>query len=184
MARRTFPKDAGERVTLQARTTTATRDRLQEAANDSGRSLSQEMEMRLEQSLLAEDITERTGSLVLGYIRERDGYLNVMTSSRETFSLLEDIFGLVVGVEADQETRWFESAELRARLFKVIEAALPELLRADRGPNQPHAWLRAVDYAKYLPERPKKHKPEMPKGARFMTDEELKKFFHLNKDNA
>lgn len=184
MARRTFPKDAGERVTLQTRTTTRTRDRLQEAANESGRSLSQEMEMRLEQSLTTEDAAEKTSKKVMELLFERDEFIHIMLGGAETFSLLQDIASLLGGVERDQDKKWFESPELRAQAYKSLDAALPALLKAPRTGDLPSAWLRAVDYARYLPERPKKPKADLPAGMRFMTDEELKQFFYTNDDNA
>uniref|UniRef100_UPI00398C5087 TraY domain-containing protein n=1 Tax=Methylorubrum thiocyanatum TaxID=47958 RepID=UPI00398C5087 len=130
MKRRAFPKGTGERISLSTRTTAAIRDRLEEAAQHSGRSLSQEMEFRLAESFMADDIVEHSTRLV----RERELPLVDNLGGPETFSLLEDIASLAAGVEADQGKRWFESPELRAQLFKVLEAALPELLRADRGP--------------------------------------------------
>lgn len=57
MVRRTFTNAGGERCPLQARSTAALRDRLQAAANFSGRSLAQEIEARLERSFAQEDIT-------------------------------------------------------------------------------------------------------------------------------
>lgn len=178
--RRVFPERAAERVSVSARTTVKVRDRLEAAAREEGRSVSQEVERRLAESLWADDMVAHAAQIA----REREVPIIDGLGGPETYSLLQDIAGLIGGVEADQGKRWFESADLRAQLFKVLEAAMPELLRMERGPRQPHEFLRAVDLAKYLPERPKKPRPEMPKGARFMTDEELKEFFYLNDDNA
>ncbi|MCF4123848.1 hypothetical protein [Methylobacterium sp. SyP6R] len=182
MKRRTLPKGTGERISLSTRTTAGIRDRLEEAAKQSGRSLSQEMEFRLAESFVADDIVEHATALV----RERELPFVDSLGGPETYSFLQDIAFLVDGIEASngRNKRWFNEPELKAQLFKVLEAALPELLRAERSDKQPSAFLRMVEYAKYLPEQPKKPKPEMPKGARFMTDEELKRMFYRNEDNA
>jgi hypothetical protein len=54
-ARAKLPKGKGKRVPLNMRTTQETRDRLEKAAADSGRSLVQEVEYRLERSFMEED---------------------------------------------------------------------------------------------------------------------------------
>lgn len=54
--RRVFPADAGEKTTLQCRTTVDLRERMIAAAVASGRSLSQEMELRLIRSLTGDDV--------------------------------------------------------------------------------------------------------------------------------
>lgn len=178
--RRVFPEGSAERVSVSARTTVKVREKLEAAARSEGRSLSQEVERRLAETLWADDMLAAAMQLA----RDREIPIIDRLGGPETFALFEDIAFLISGVEADGKKRWFESAELRAQLFKTIEAALPQLLRADRSSSQPSPWLRAMDYAKYLPERDAKPAPEMPKGARFMTDEELKQFFYLNEDNA
>lgn len=183
MVRRSPQTDGGERVPLQCRSTALTRDRLEEAARQSGRSLSQEMEARLDQSLYVVDAAKKSGELVLSYLQERDELLHMLLGTRETVALLIDIAMLIQGVEGDGQQRWFESPKLRAQVFKTLEAALPELIRAPRGQGEPSAMLRAVELAKYLPERPAKPKPQMPEGMRFMSDEELHRFFYLNEDN-
>ena len=54
-ARAKLPPGEGKRVPLNMRTTRETRERLEKAAADSGRSLVQEVEARLERSFLVED---------------------------------------------------------------------------------------------------------------------------------
>lgn len=178
------PAGAAERITIQARTTARVREGLEEAARESGRSLSQEMEMRLEKSLLIEDTAKKTAEKTKEIIAEHDQIIYLMLGGVETFSLLQDIAFLISGVETDQDKRWFESAELRAQVYKTLEAALPELIRAKRTGGIPNAFMRAVDYSKYLPDRPKKPIPDISKIGRFLTDEELKREFFLNDDNA
>lgn len=56
--RRTFPADAGERASLQCRTTTDLRDRMIAIAVANGRSLSQEIELRLMRSLTGDDVRD------------------------------------------------------------------------------------------------------------------------------
>lgn len=54
-----LPKGEGKRVPLNMRTTKETRARLERAAADSGRSLVQEVEYRLEMSFRDDDIVDR-----------------------------------------------------------------------------------------------------------------------------
>ena len=58
-SRAKLPPGEGKRVPLNMRTTQETRDRLAKAAADSGRSLVQEVEYRLERSFLDEDARDR-----------------------------------------------------------------------------------------------------------------------------
>ena len=58
MPRRVVPKGDGARVPVMSRTTRELRARLEAAASDSGRSLGQEVEYRLERSFFADDMRE------------------------------------------------------------------------------------------------------------------------------
>lgn len=181
MARRAFPKEAAERVTLSVRTTTRVRDALDASAVEEGRSLSQEMERRLAESLMVDSLVNHTAKLA----RDREMPIVDMLGGPETFGLLQDIAWLISAIEDDGEGRWHESAEMRAKVFKVLEAALADLLRLPRSKDIGPVSLSAIfSLSKYLPEKPKSPAPEMPKGARFMTDDELKQFFYLQDDNA
>ena len=183
MARRTFPKEAGERVTLQARTTTRVRDRLEEAARESGRSLSQEMEMRLHESLLIEDVAERMAEKA----NEKIFSMVDTLGGPITYSLLRDLSEVIQCVETHLGEDWYSSADTKAFLYKALEAVLPAAIRADRKKSDAHddPLFRTIDLINRLPFRPKSQPSmPMPEGMRFATEEELKDIFFLKEDNA
>lgn len=76
MPRTTKIDGGGKRFPLNMRTTAAVRDRLTKAANDSGRSLAQEVEARLERSFDVEDTFETM--MVLAYGQPLAGILAMM----------------------------------------------------------------------------------------------------------
>ncbi|KMO22986.1 hypothetical protein QR78_05635 [Methylobacterium indicum] len=111
-----------------------------------------------------------------------------MMGGPATFSLAQDIAFLVEGTEEAGGQEWHSSPDMRAKVFRVIEAALPTLLRANR-PTKPvdiaeGIIFRAAELSRFLPEKPRAKPAEALKDARFVTDEELKRFFYLNEDNA
>lgn len=55
-----LPEGEGKRIPLNMRTTRETRDRLEKAAEQSGRSLAQELEIRLERSFEFQSVIEQT----------------------------------------------------------------------------------------------------------------------------
>lgn len=179
MPKTATPKDAAERITVQARTTARTRERLEAAAKASGRSLSQELEFRLEQSLNTDD--------VVAEISKRSEF-NVIDSlgGPETYSLLCDIRDVIGAVETDLGGPWHEKPEGKASIYKVIEAVLPSLIRADRaGVMRKDAMGRFFEIQHLVPKVARIYPRQLPpEGLRFMTEAERAEFFYLNEDNA
>ncbi|MFJ7441292.1 hypothetical protein ACIQW5_27020 [Methylorubrum thiocyanatum] len=95
--------DARKRVPLSLRTTPELRARLCLAADQSGRSLAQEVEFRLENSFVAEQtllLHQRTLRLVEQF---DDG-----TTNAETAKLLKEIGHAIKRMEKYQGVQWFE----------------------------------------------------------------------------
>jgi hypothetical protein len=183
MARRVFANDAGERVTLQARTTTRIRDKLEEAAKRNGRSLSQEMEMRLHDSLLIEDVSEKISEQV----NNKTMTMTDMLGGQISFSFLRDLSEIIMFTEGYLGTRWYDSAESKAFLYNALEKVLPAAISMERKPQDAaHDPLwRTLELVNLLPfAREKKPPAVVPDGVRFATEEEVKQIFFLNEDNA
>ncbi|WP_238272039.1 TraY domain-containing protein [Methylobacterium cerastii] len=179
MPKTATPKGAAERITVQARTTAQTRERLEQAAKKSGRSLSQELEFRLDQSLISDDIVSEIASR---------SELNIieMFGGPQTYSLLCDLRDVVCAVETDLGGPWHSKAEGKSSLYRVLEAVLPTLIRSDRsGELRKDAMGRFFEIANLVPKVDRVYpKPAPPEGLRFMSEEERLKFFYLNEDNA
>lgn len=104
MVRRTPPvaPGAGERVPLQCRSTVETRDLLKAAAERSSRSVSQEMEMRLEQSFAADQTrTIIREELARAEAEKRDA------QERRNFGPHSSMIGVGVG-RIPSRAEWFK----------------------------------------------------------------------------
>jgi hypothetical protein len=100
---------AGKRFPLNMRTNQAMRDKLQAAASESGRSLVQEVESRLERS----------------FDMDRIGQLSELTFGAVQTELVVRILLLTIrGIETHMGARWYESAEAR----KAVADAFPIIL--------------------------------------------------------
>lgn len=180
MARRIFDADAGERVPLQTRTTAPVRDRLEAAAKRSGRSMSQEMEMRLEQSFQTQDIAEN----VLLLIQKRDETLVDLMGGPKTLSLLHALSVIIGCVEHDIGKEWHTDSQSKAAVFSVLETVLPKLIRRDLpawGDYKPSSMLPRIQSLVPDLARVETEAEESP-DVRLMTEEERLDFFHLRKD--
>ncbi|MCJ2072668.1 TraY domain-containing protein [Methylobacterium sp. J-030] len=179
MPKTATPKDAPERITVQARTTARTRERLEQAAKKSGRSLSQELEFRLDQSLDIEDIVAAT-------VERSEFNIVEAMGGPQTYSFLCDIRDVIGAVETDLGGPWHEKAEGKASVYKVLEAVLPALIRSDRSETMiKDAMGRFFEISGLVPRVERIYpRPEPVEGLRFVTEEERVRFFYLNEDNA
>lgn len=179
MPKTATPKDAPERITVQARTTARTRERLEQAAKKSGRSLSQELEFRLDQSLDIDDIVAAT-------VQRSEFNIVEAMGGPQTYSLICDIRDVIAAVETGLGGPWHQKPEGKAAIYKVLEAVLPTLIRFDRsGSMAKDAMARFFEISALVPRVERVYpRPEPVEGLRFVTEEERVKFFYLNEDNA
>lgn len=106
--RPTKPPRPGERNPLGLRVTAEVKERLERAARESGRSISQEVEMRLERSFAADE-----------HLYERFG-------GRDVYFLASLIGRVALAVKPAPEARWIDDADGAA----VIRAAADMILGA------------------------------------------------------
>lgn len=113
MPKRVVPDGPGKRVPVMTRTTLEMRAQLEVAASQSGRSLGQEVEHRLQQSFAAEGAREGVGDLV-----------SAMFGSSHNAAFARWITPLIAEVEAGVGKPW---TDLDADLTPY-EIGLPEVL--------------------------------------------------------
>lgn len=137
-ARAKLPPGKGKRVPLNMRTTQEVRDRLEHAAADSGRSLVQEVENRLEFSFLDEDARER----------EMGG--------RELHALFRMLGAVAEFIEERTGKKWSEDWDTGV----AVQVAW-KVLVGHATPSPPSEYHRAVNMQDEIPPLPPP--PESPK---------------------
>ena len=117
-ARAKLPPGKGKRAPLNMRTTQEVRERLEKAAADSGRSLVQEVEVRLEQSFLEEDAL---GGMQFRALFRLLGNAAVLIERKTGKSCFED---------------W--------NTWVAVQGAWTELGGTYIGPPKPKEWLKTL----------------------------------------
>ena len=137
-ARAKLPPGKGKRVPLNMRTTQEVRDRLEHAAADSGRSLVQEVENRLEFSFLGEDARER----------EMGG--------RELLALFRMLGAVAEFIEERTGKKWSEDFDTGLAVQVAWKALIGQHM-----PSPSSEYHRAVNIQDEFPPLPTL--PELPK---------------------
>lgn len=121
MPKRATPDGEGKRVPLMSRTTIGLRKSLEDAAGESGRSLAQEVELRLEKSF-------QTDQLLDAFIGEDLSSHNVMRAFASAFKYNPMI----------TQKRWVDDYETLWAVKQSLEVITKRLLGLDAGPpDQP-----------------------------------------------
>ena len=127
-ARAKLPRGEGKRVPLNMRTTQEVRGRLEKSAADSGRSLVQEVEYRIERSYLAED------------------HLSIIFDDSRTAGFVREILDAKRLIESHQGKSVWEDFESH----EAMKAALKRLL-AQKAPRPTGKYKkRLASYERYV----------------------------------
>lgn len=133
MPKRATPDGEGKRVPLMARTTIGLRQALEEAAGESGRSLAQEVELRLEKSF-------QTDQLLDAFIGDDLSSHNVMRAFATAFR-----YNQVVS-----EKRWVDDYATLWCIKQSLERITRNLLGLDAGPPKQPESMSDDDYKALL----------------------------------
>ena len=159
-ARAKLPPGEGKRAPLNMRTTQEIRARLEKAAADSGRSLVQEVETRLERSFLVED------------------HLAVLSGDPKTATFVREMLEAKRVIEAYQEKSAWDDFECH----EAMKAALNRLLAQQAPKPSQNLEKRRATYERY---KEKKLKPWRDRGGDelFNPDVESKPPLKLSPDD-
>ena len=121
------PKDpsGGKRPTLTFRCRSALQEKLQASAAEADRSMSEEVERRLEQSFEAADL-ETTLSKVIQQ-RENAG-IEKLVGGKENLDLLIQLSHAIVLEHLRSGKHWFDDEGTRERVYQGICSSLPFIL--------------------------------------------------------
>ncbi len=119
-----------KRKTLTTRITNKTRENLDAAAKATDRSLSQEIEFRLERSFLQDEADERIRETVLKDIYDSFG-------KKKTFRIMRLLASMVQIVEQTTGKSWLEDPETNIWVNEMISEAINRYgpARTDKVPN-------------------------------------------------
>ena len=106
-----------KRRTLTTRITNETRERLDAAAKATDRSLSQEIEFRLEHSFLQDDADERVREAVLEGIYDSFG-------EKKTFEIMRLMASMIQMVEQSTGKSWLKDPETNIWVNRMISEAI------------------------------------------------------------
>lgn len=145
------PRDpAGKRVPLMVRTTTGLRSKLNEAADASGRSLAQEVELRLERSFEFQKMMDNTLDTVGASVREVantvESRMCDMVGGDAAFSIWVYLGRAISAAEWESGKSFFEDEATRHDAEQRILSRIPHVFR-----NPPAPWS---EFKKREGERP------------------------------
>lgn len=124
-----LPEGEGKRVPLNMRTTRETRDRLEKAADESGRSLAQEVEIRLERSFDFQSIIEQTiRASVAMSVKEAE---EVISQYKQFAAMTEFHMTEIAGGDD-----LFLVAAFLSRAIRRVEAATGKTVREDQATRE------------------------------------------------
>jgi hypothetical protein len=133
MPKRATPDGEGKRVPLMARTTIGLRQALEEAAGESGRSLAQEVEFRLEKSF-------QTDQLLDAFIGDDLSSHNVMRAFATAFKYNQIV----------SEKRWVDDYATLWCIKQSLERITRNLLGLDASPPKQQENMSDDEYAALL----------------------------------
>lgn len=133
MPKRATPDGEGKRVPLMARTTIGLRQALEEAAGESGRSLAQEVELRLEKSF-------QTDQLLDAFIGDDLSSHNVMRAFATAFRYNQIV----------SEKRWVDDYVTLWCIKQSLEKITRSLLGLDAAPPKQPGGMSDDDYKELL----------------------------------
>jgi hypothetical protein len=144
MPKKLRPDSEGKRYPLGMRTSKETRERLEEAAAKSGRSLAQEVEIRLERSFEFAHWMQYMAESFKDVLKQQEAGLVELAGGPDNFAVAMRL-AYVMTIEAEEAGgNWRDNEEVRHRVEARLLATIPGILRnppAPWGSRQPPGFL-------------------------------------------